>query len=177
MSKGLRLPWPLERIAHHRFDQIEHSQRGAPIGLYPKSQILSKLRLENGNSFSRPFHRASLGATPLSLTASVSPASRVASLQAVVARSGVTVAGAQSQLARRVRSRERVRHRALLCVERSPFPVGPQPDREHWPGFHADLYKSFRWPSISIRIVQDFCTSSKIAKCSNNYFPAFSPFP
>lgn len=77
ISKRFGFAQALEWIAHDCLDQIQHSYGDAPVGLYPKSQIAQKLRLEDGDSLNFPSHRASRAADPLRLPASVSPAPRV----------------------------------------------------------------------------------------------------
>src|ERR1035441_1069158 len=49
MSERLRLPRALKWITHYRFDQIQHSDCGAPVGLDPISQVLTELRMEHSS--------------------------------------------------------------------------------------------------------------------------------
>jgi hypothetical protein len=70
ISQRFGLAQPLERIAHHRFDQVKHSDCSAPVGLDPKSQVLSEFGMENGRPFTLPLHRASFAVIQLRLPAS-----------------------------------------------------------------------------------------------------------
>ena len=78
ISQSLGFAQALEWIAHHCLDQIQHPESGAPIGFYPKSQILWKLRMEYGGSLRFSLHQASRAAIPQLLTAFVYRAPRVA---------------------------------------------------------------------------------------------------
>lgn len=68
----LGLAWALKWIAHYRFHQIQYSDCGAPVRLDPISKVLTELRMEDGDSLTFPFHRASLAAIQLRLRASLS---------------------------------------------------------------------------------------------------------
>jgi hypothetical protein len=49
-----------ERVSHDRIHQIKYSQRDSALVFDPKSEVLKKLGLKYGNSFSLSLHRASL---------------------------------------------------------------------------------------------------------------------
>lgn len=56
ITERLGFAHALKRISHHRFDKIEYSHRGAPVGLDPVPQVVTKLSMENSNSFSLVAH-------------------------------------------------------------------------------------------------------------------------
>src|ERR1039458_1804810 len=60
MSERLRLPRALKWITHYRFDQIQHSDCGAPVGLDPISQVLTEFRMEHSSPITSPLHPPSL---------------------------------------------------------------------------------------------------------------------
>src|ERR1035438_9113170 len=54
MSERLRLSRALKWITDYRFDQIQHSDCGAPVGPDPISQVLTELRMEHSSPFTSP---------------------------------------------------------------------------------------------------------------------------
>jgi hypothetical protein len=97
MSERLRLPRALKWITHYRFDQIQHSDCGAPVGLDPISQVLTELRMEHSSPFTSPLHRASLAVVQLRLRALSSLARLDAAPPANAARSVVIAADGRSR--------------------------------------------------------------------------------
>jgi hypothetical protein len=65
ISERFGLARALERIPHHGFDQIQHSDCGAPVGFDPISQVFSELGLEDGGPLTFPWHRVSLAGIQL----------------------------------------------------------------------------------------------------------------
>ena len=65
ISERLGLARALKWVAHHRFNQIQHSDCGAPVGFDPMSQVLAELGMEHGSPLTLRFHRASLAAVQL----------------------------------------------------------------------------------------------------------------
>ena len=59
-SQWLWFARAFEWIAQDRFDKIENSDRYAALSFHPKSQVLDKFRLKDGNSLNLPLHRESL---------------------------------------------------------------------------------------------------------------------
>jgi hypothetical protein len=62
VAERFRLARAVERVAQHRFDQIEYSDCGIPIGFDPITKIVPELGVENRSSLNFPRHRGCLAA-------------------------------------------------------------------------------------------------------------------
>ena len=87
----------LERIPHHRFDQIQHSDCDAPVGFDPISQVSSELGLEDCGSLTFPRHRLSLAVIQLRLPLLFLRVRLGATPPSNVVRSVATAAGGRSR--------------------------------------------------------------------------------
>lgn len=97
MSEGLGFAQALKRVAHDCVHQIEYAESSAPVGLYPKSQIVPELRLENGDPLNLPLHPAFLAGVLLLWRASVSRAQRVEAPRSSAAHSEASAANVRSR--------------------------------------------------------------------------------
>ena len=97
ISERFGLARTLEWIANYRFDQIQHSGGDSPVGFDPVSQVFPKLRMEDRDPLTLPWHRASLAAIQLRLRALYSLARPGVAPPANAARSVATGAGGRSR--------------------------------------------------------------------------------
>ena len=109
--QGFWLAYPGKWVAHGGFDEVDNPKRHAPIGFHPKSQVLAKLGMEDGEAF-RFFRqdrtRAEAGRSTWLSTFGYE---RAPARQAVAGNFSAIAAGARFRLAMRARQPQPAQHR------------------------------------------------------------------